>query len=166
MLQPNLPGCELVFVDMLHPSVSCVPSSLLVQDLCTSKLLQWQAAAAMIGAMRLWSTEGPPRVELQKPPRTTEEPPRKVRKTRLPQRSKMEMLQSVVGIKGSSLSSVLKVVNAMAGDGHQVSANQLRQVTRELFNQVRRQLALLLATGCEVSDRAQGAMQTRKTDLP
>ena len=91
-------------------------------------------------------TEGPPRVEprmTEAAPRTTEEPPRKVQKSRLQQ------LHSVVGVKGSSMSSILHIVNTLSDQ--QLGRQKLRDVARAPFNRARRVLALPLAEGGEVS---------------
>ena len=91
-------------------------------------------------------TEGPPRVEprmTEAAPRTTEEPPRKVQKSRLQQ------LHSVVNVKGASMSSILHIVNTLSDQ--QLGRQKLRDVARAPFNRARRVLALPLVEGGEVS---------------
>ena len=59
-------------------------------------------------------------------------------------------LDAVLGIKGGSMSNILQVVNALADEDEQVDRLMLRSVAREPFEEVRRDLALPLASGGEV----------------
>ena len=60
-------------------------------------------------------------------------------------------LDAILGIKGGSMSNLLQVVNALQADeDEQIDHRMLRNVAREPFEEVRRDLALPLASGGEV----------------
>ena len=85
------------------------------------------------------------------PPRMTEEPPQKARKAQQKRSQVAANLDAVLGIKGGSMSNLLQVVNALQADeDEQMDPRMLRNVAREPFEEVRRDLALPLASGGEV----------------
>ena len=85
------------------------------------------------------------------PPRMTEEPPQKARKAQQKRSQVAANLDAVLGIKGGSMSNLLQVVNALQADeDEQIDPRMLRNVAREPFEEVRRDLALPLASGGEV----------------
>ena len=81
---------------------------------------------------------------------TEERPMAKVRKPQLKQAQVAAKLKGIVGIKGTSMSSLLAVVNHMANDDDKVTKRMLQRVKRGPFDEVRRDLALPLAEGGEV----------------
>ena len=85
------------------------------------------------------------------PPRMTEEPPQKARKAQQKRSQVASNFDVVLGIKGGSMSNLLQVVNALQADeDEQMGPRMLRNVAREPFEEVRRDLALPLASGGEV----------------